>query len=249
MKRLFNKTKARSLSFDYHIRRSQRAKKARIVVTHKKIEVVAPDKVPEQKIHDFVFSQQDWIHATLKKMQRRVESIKSMAPASYHDGAYVPFKGQQVRMTVKAIGLKKIRIEWGKDSGFIVHVPGRSGDDRSELIRFALTDWMMKQALNDVNCYVRKHADKHQLFPRSIKIKTQKSRWGSCGIHNDIHLNWLLIIAPPEVMEYVVVHELCHIRHRNHSSDFWQLVGEHMADYRKHRNWLKQHGQSLMLGL
>ncbi len=54
--------------------------------------------------------------------------------------------------------------------------------------------------------------EKYQLYPRLVKIKTQKSRWGSCGIHNDIHINWLLIMAPPEVLEYVVVHELCHIK-------------------------------------
>nr|WP_305906692.1 M48 family metallopeptidase [Methylomarinum sp. Ch1-1]MDP4519390.1 M48 family metallopeptidase [Methylomarinum sp. Ch1-1] len=108
---------------------------------------------------------------------------------------------------------------------------------------------MKEQARKEVTLYVEKHGQRHRLYPRSIRIKTQKSRWGSCGIHDDINMNWLLIIAPPAVMEYVVVHELCHIRHRNHSQDFWQLVEDHLPDYRRHRNWLKQHGHSLMLGL
>ena len=87
------------------------------------------------------------------------------------------------------------------------------------------------------------------LYPRFIKIKTQKSRWGSCGIHNDINLNWLLILAPPQVMEYVVIHELCHIKERNHSQKFWLLVKSHLADYQIQRNWLKKEGRRLMQGL
>ena len=249
LKRLFNKTKPKVLAFSYQIRRSQRAKKTRIVVTEQKVEVVAPSKVSEQKIHDFVFSQQDWVNATIKKIQSRSQTVKSLAPSSYCDGVHVPYKGQQVTMRLKLSHLKRVKIEFTREMGFVVHVPGQLGDDHSELIRTALVNWMIKQALEAVRQYVDKHGVKHQLFPRTIKIKTQKSRWGSCGIHNDINMNWLLIIAPPEVMEYVVVHELCHIRHRNHSREFWQLVGDHVADYQKHRNWLKQHGQSLMLGL
>ncbi len=241
--------KSVSLFFDYQIRRSQRARKTRIVVTDKKIEVVAPFKVSEQLIHDFVYSQQDWIHATLKKIQHRVENAKSMAPSSYHNGADIPFKGRQIQMNIKQVDSQKVSIELRQNSGFIIHLPKQSNTDYNELIRSTLTDWMKKQAHQDASHYVHKHADKYQLFPRSINIKTQKSRWGSCGIHNDIYLNWLLILAPPEVMEYVVVHELCHIRHRNHSSDFWQLVGNHMVNYQQHRHWLKQHGQSLMFGL
>ncbi|MDD5272957.1 MAG: M48 family metallopeptidase, partial [Methylovulum sp.] len=90
------------------------------------------------------------------------------------------------------------------------------------------------------------HGAKRQLLPRSVIIKTQKSRWGSCGIHNDININWLLIMAPPEVLEYVVVHELCHIQVRNHSAQFWALVAEHLPDYQSPRQWLKQQGGDLM---
>jgi predicted metal-dependent hydrolase len=96
---------------------------------------------------------------------------------------------------------------------------------------------------------IDKHSPKHQLYPRSLCIKTQKTRWGSCGPNNDINLNWLLMLAPPVVLEYVVVHELCHIQHKNHSKDFWLLVAKHMPDYLTHRRWLKANGASLMRGL
>ena len=84
--------------------------------------------------------------------------------------------------------------------------------------------------------------------PRTLNIKNQKSRWGSCGIHNDIQINALLIIAPPAVLEYVVVHELCHIQICNHSPQFWALVADHLPDYKTPHHWLKQHGNRLMQG-
>jgi len=96
---------------------------------------------------------------------------------------------------------------------------------------------------------VCRHGPKHQLFPKSIVIKSQKSRWGSCGIHNDIAINWHLALAPLEILEYVVVHEICHIQEKNHSKQFWALVAQHLPNYRSARLWLKQHGRTLMLGI
>lgn len=122
-------------------------------------------------------------------------------------------------------------------------------EEHSAAIKDALIRWMKKQSKVQVEHWVKQHAERKQLFPQTIKIKTQKSRWGSCGIHNDININWLLIIAPPEILEYVVVHELCHIKIRNHSAHFWALVGEHLPDYQQRRQWLKKHGSSLMMGL
>ena len=73
-----------------------------------------------------------------------------------------------------------------------------------------------------------------------------KSRWGSCGPRNDINLNWLLAFAPPAVLEYVVVHELCHIRHRDHSARFWALVAQHLPGWAHERQWLKRQGGELL---
>lgn len=249
MKNIFRGLSAKSLPFDYQIRRSQRAKKTRIVVTGAKIEVVAPPQVPERKIHDFVYAQRDWISAAVEKMQSHRESIAKLAPASYRDGAKIPFKGDNFPLIIKPSALRRIKIEFAEENGFIAHSPDSAVAGHSELIRAALIKWMKEQARAEGHRYITLHADKHRLTPRSLRIKTQKSRWGSCGVNNDINLNWLLIIAPPSVMEYVVVHELCHIRHRNHSRDFWELVADHLPDYRQRRGWLKQHGQSLMLGL
>lgn len=81
----------------------------------------------------------------------------------------------------------------------------------------------------------------------SITIRDQKSRWGSCSSRGTLSFNYRLVFAPPAVLDYVVVHELCHLTHMNHSKDFWNMVASVMPDYKTYKNWLKEHGQELTL--
>lgn len=80
-----------------------------------------------------------------------------------------------------------------------------------------------------------------------ITIRDQKTRWGSCSSKGTLSFNWRLMLAPPAILDYVVVHELCHLRHMDHSPAFWQAVGEVFPDYASARKWLRKHGQELVL--
>ncbi len=80
-----------------------------------------------------------------------------------------------------------------------------------------------------------------------ITIRDQKTRWGSCSAKGTLNFNWRLMLAPPAVLDYVVVHELCHLTHMDHSPAFWQAVADVCPDYRAHRQWLKDHGHELIL--
>ena len=79
-----------------------------------------------------------------------------------------------------------------------------------------------------------------------ITIRTQKTRWGSCSSKGNLNFNCLLMLAPPEVLDSVVVHELCHRRHMNHSAAFYAEIARVMPDYKEHHAWLKQNGEALM---
>ncbi len=81
----------------------------------------------------------------------------------------------------------------------------------------------------------------------TLSIRDQKTRWGSCSGRNNLSFNWRLILAPPEILDYVVVHELCHLVHMNHSKEFWTLVGSILPDYKIRRKWLKENGHTLHL--
>lgn len=80
-----------------------------------------------------------------------------------------------------------------------------------------------------------------------IVIRDQKTRWGSCSSNGTLSFNYRLMLAPPRVLDYVVVHELCHLTHMNHSAAFWEAVGCVLPDYKRQRDWLKQHGAELSL--
>lgn len=80
-----------------------------------------------------------------------------------------------------------------------------------------------------------------------VVIRDQKTRWGSCSSNKTLSFNYRLMLAPPQILDYVVVHELCHLTHMNHSSDFWKLVESVLPDYKERRKWLKEHGNELTM--
>ena len=236
----------------YQIRRSARAKRVRIIVTVDKVELVAPLRMPEKQIQQFLDAKQAWIETAQNKVQQHADNINSFAPASYQQGVLIPYQGEQYELQVQVTQEQYVHIDF--NSAFIAYIPERlqkklTQSELGEQIRRAIIFWMKQAAAKQALKTVVFYTPLYQLTPRSITIKTQKSRWGSCGIHNDINLNWLLILAPAGVFEYVVIHELCHIEQRNHSAAFWALVAQHCANYQQHRGWLKRYGASLMLGL
>jgi predicted metal-dependent hydrolase len=234
------------LPFLYSVRRSQRVSGTRIVVKPGKVEVVAPFQIPEEKLHKFVLAKREWIIQALKKMEDSSPQQSGFMPTVFKHGASLTYQGTMYPLTIKPTKLKRVKIEFTEV--YIAHVPETMAVEiHSHQIKEAVIRWMKKQTKQLVEQIVKTHSEKKQLIPRTITIKTQKSRWGSCGVNNDININWLLIMAPKEVLEYVVVHELCHIKIKNHSSQFWALVAEHLPDYQKRRLWLKKQGRSLML--
>ena len=105
-----------------------------------------------------------------------------------------------------------------------------------------------KKAANDyftkrVEYYIEKTGGTYT----HISIRDQKTRWGSCSNSGTLSFNWRLMLAPPRVLDYVVVHELCHLTYMNHSKDFWNKVSQIMPDYKMYRDWLKKNGSTLTL--
>lgn len=234
-----------NLPFSYTIRRSARVNRMRIVVTKDKIEVVAPPKVAEKHLHQFVIDKRQWILEASEKVASKSQQAAFPIPATFAEGVEIPYQGQHYPLTVVATKNKRVKISFAET--LVVHIPDALPKEaHSQAIKLALVAFLKQQTKLRVEQLVHIHAAKKQLISRSVIIKTQKSRWGSCGIHNDININWLLMMAPPEVLEYVVVHELCHLKERNHSVRFWSLVAEHLPGYQVQRQWLKQQGGELM---
>ena len=91
-----------------------------------------------------------------------------------------------------------------------------------------------------------READRLDVVYKRITIRDTRSRWGSCSTTGTLSFSWRLVLAPREILEYVVVHELCHLRHHDHSRRFWTLVAEAWPSYREHKAWLDAHGWELL---
>ena len=91
------------------------------------------------------------------------------------------------------------------------------------------------------------HAKRMKVAFQMFRLKEQKTIWGSCSSKGNINLNWRVIMAPDGGMDYIIIHELAHLTHLNHSKEFWERVAEFMPEYKQWRKWFKEHGQDLTL--
>ena len=159
-------------------------------------------------------------------------------------GSTLPWQGREVPLRITEEARNTIRV--AIDDEVRITLPQGLESHRDAVIGQALFGWVRRWLRERVGYWVQQHSPRFGLRPRDIRIKRMTSRWGSCGPRNDLNINWLLAFTPESVLEYVVVHELCHIRERNHSPAFWSLVSEHLPGYSNERRWLKAHGASLI---
>lgn len=136
------------------------------------------------------------------------------------------------------IGKNNVKIE--KDTVIIT-----SRENDKIYIRTVMEKWFREYAREIFYERVRKYSKITGKVPENVLIKDQKRAWGSCSTLGNLNLNWRLILAPDEIIDYVVIHELCHMIHMNHSKEYWDLVEKIVPDYKLKRNWLKINGRKL----
>ena len=117
---------------------------------------------------------------------------------------------------------------------------------RQQRIRQYLRQWYRSRALERLRGKTNRHARQIGVTPTDVSVRNFKSRWGSCNTTGHLAFNWTIIKAPHAIANYVVIHELCHLVHPNHSKDFWRLVGRHDDAYGEHRQWLKRRAGFLL---
>ncbi|WP_045223465.1 M48 family metallopeptidase [Methyloterricola oryzae] len=224
------------------VRRSARAKYLRLVVRPGIIELVAPLAATERQVQSFLQKHRSWAEGKVREMDAKLKVFQG--PGLLEPGATLPWRGREIPLAVEETSGRRANVRI--DECFSVTLPSRVGPGRESVLKQVLYSWIRHWLRGEVARLSLAHAPRHGLNPRAIRIKRMVSRWGSCGPRGDININWLLALAPETVLEYVVVHELCHIRERNHSAAFWSLVAEHLPGYALERAWLKRNGPALM---
>ena len=128
-----------------------------------------------------------------------------------------------------------------------VKIPGTiSSDNYHDYCHKQVLGWLKAQARSTLNLEVYNLCQKYGLRYKNVAIKDTRSRWGSCSCQTNLNFNWRLIMTPPEVLRYVVIHETAHLQEMNHSQRFWALVAQRCPDYDLHKRWLHKNGNELL---
>ncbi len=228
----------------YTLRRSGNAKRARPTVTPDKVEVVVPDTATDDQIAAVLQRRREWLVRETHRQHEKARTAPSVA--CFTSGAKIPFRGRMMRLRVEPIDGSMVEIAYR--NGFMAGLPRNADPAVAEwLIETALRLWLTKRLRHDVAKLVARYGPPNGLKPKGVRIKDQRHLWGSCGADRIVNLNWQLVFAPIPVLEYAVVHELCHLKERSHGPEFWRLVGSILPDWESRKTWLDKNEHLLAL--
>jgi len=225
--------------FSYQIHRIPRKKNITLkLLTATELEISAPARIKTAELHELLQKKQNWI---LKKAAQRSAIEENPVNAALTSGTQLLFQGRLhlLQITVRDTKRPEIFLAPNKLS---LSIPSHKTENASTVALEVLRKWYIENASRHFAEKTAFWAGRLNVRPLKINIRDQKSRWGSCSSRGNINYNWRIIMAPPEIMDYLVVHELCHMRIANHSSLYWELVAQFIPEYKQHRNWLKQNG-------
>lgn len=202
------------------------------------ITIYAPYFTPAAEINRFVLEKQNWITRAIQRQSRLLDLPQEKA---YETGENFYYLGQTYPLETFFEPMENIGVLF-RNNRFFLNCP----EDR-DMRKYYLVSWYKKKARQYLKERVGFFESMLKLTSGGVRITSAERRWGSCSEGNRLAFSFRLIMAPPGVIDYVVVHELMHIREKNHSSKFWNLVLNVIPDYRVHRLWLRDHQRHFML--
>ncbi|MFE8698687.1 M48 family metallopeptidase [Cytobacillus sp. FJAT-53684] len=195
------------------------------------VEVQAPKKTPDERVLQVLEEKWDLIQQKIKEMKDRQQGLQKKV---YEHGENFLYLGNSFPIKIfQDINLTQDHVVF---EGETLHIYVKLLED--ERIKQALKRFYYKQCKSLVEKSIASYQNKFKEKPRSIRISDSKTTWGTCDSRRQLTFNWRLAMAPREVIDYVVVHEMCHFVHLNHDRSFWRLVGSIMPDYKDKENWL-----------
>ncbi len=233
-----------NLSIPYTLTESKQAKRIRFTIDLNGLMVVKPHSARMIDVERALEAKSSWIYKHYLEFQIRKAGEHKR---EWKSGEKVPYKGREYEIRIIKHEGKRITISFN-GTGFEIFINKEIEADESKfLVENVLKLWYKKVArvyLKDRLDYFCKITG---MTYNVIRIKEQKTRWGSCSKKGNLNFNWKLIMSPEWVIDYIIVHEVCHLRYLNHSGEFWDMVALYMPGYKKARKWLKENGPMLKL--
>jgi hypothetical protein len=254
-------------SLAYTLRRSRRARRLRMVVDPVRgVVVTIPAGRPGARdaaahVEPFLREREAWIRHHLADQHRARSAVAGSGPEALVDGARIRFRGTFHTLRVEAArpGVRRSGVVTGWTA--LAPVGGETADwgVREIVVRVAPTDrrdlatvletWLRERATADIEAAIERHGRALGVSPVRVSIRDPRTRWGSASQTGRLAFSWRLVLAPPEALDTVVVHELAHLRVFGHGPAFWSLVASRVPDHPAWRRWLRQHSVELHAAL
>jgi predicted metal-dependent hydrolase len=233
-------------SIDYLIHHNPDKRDCTIAVDWKTgVSVVVPVDIDQERIDAVLKRRAPWI---LRKLADFREIKPLCTRHEFISGEKFPYLGRQYRLKVIAEDTSADASLTFQNGRFIAVIPKSSSPTwREDHLRQAFSNWYLSQGLSKVKQRMKLFAPRLGLEPYKVVVKEQQSRWGSCTKKGAININWKILMAPMRIVDYVIVHELGHMIHADHSVEFWSVVSSVMPDYDERKEWLRIHGATLQL--
>lgn len=207
-----------------------------------RIRISAPKSISLSHIKAFLATNSSWIETHLERYRTLREAYP---PKRFIAGEKFLYMGQRFALVYRAGRGAHVDFETSGDE-LIVSIPESRWNGFDPLaphpeLAVPLARFYESEGRAIIGARLGLYSRRMALRPASVCFRSQKTRWGSCSVQGKISLNWRLIVAPLDVIDYVVVHELSHLRHYDHSRMFWELVSHHLPSYLELRQWLRDH--------
>ena len=219
-------------NISYKLVRSRRRSICIIISENGEVIVRAPLKTSLSLIEDFLKLKADWVKKHITKINK-----VAIIPHEFTEGEEFLFMGDKVKLTFSGTNSKLIQL-----TEEAILFPQK----HSKNVKKLLEKWYRKAALNVMTERTIYYSEKSGLKFNEIKVKNTKRQWGSCTSKGNLSYNWHLIMAPLQIIDYIIVHELSHMAERNHSPKFWKVVESILPDYKIRRKWLKSNKNLLI---
>jgi len=224
---------------DYSIIYSDRRKNATLsVYPMKLVEISVPEGLERSEIQQLVRKKARWVIKQLSFFDQidQIDSTKE-----YVNGETFLYLGRQYRLNVIKSGTKAEANLEGKS--LVVNIPGKSNKEKAgKLIKAAVWQWYRNKAKQKVGNLIKVYSKKIGTDEPDFQIKNQYKRWGSCTSKNKLIFNLRIVMAPVYLIEYVIAHEMCHLKHRDHGTEFWKLLRAVIPDYEARKEQLRKEG-------
>jgi predicted metal-dependent hydrolase len=225
-------------SVTYQLRISERSNRVRISVSEKGVSLVLPSGFPLRDGEGFLQKNADWVLQQIEKHEKHAaKNNRASLPADV-----ILLRGTPTRVDVIEEQQRKLRARVDESSSkLLIRIP--SGASAS--VPVVLESWLRELARQEIELVVTNQSRRMQVRPGALTIRDQRTRWGSCSNRGTLSFNWRLVMVPPTVMEYVVIHELAHLSVPNHSAQFWSLVAHYYPAFKEARSWLRKNASLL----